>query len=714
MAENNLSREAVQNPFEERLPTIGRQMKNPGRKPRSAFLKSDQGVMIADALMNFAGAGGDIYQKVQNKKIESDKVIQTGRALIGAMPSDDATLAGYRTHAAVTLNSKTLQSQARLNELAKSGLSDEEWEKAIQDEYVKVDSYMSENYKNYTKDPEMQKMIPISFREIMPQLVAAKEADRINREIEERVNDASDILISSARMAKTNGISIEPEGIVSKIDQAVKGLQLTSDQKDKVVLKAIIATESPALIEASKLWRGDRKSSLYEREGSIQTIENNIQNQSISNNVISLSTELEAYKAGISSGEITLEHGLALIDKRNKELNGKFATRGTVAEIIRERNKEFAARYRKKMVKESISDPNNTDSLDFTDKEKQACYRDIYSDEMNKINKEAESLPEDKKAGFIQANTSSTVARVADLAVKQGDIVKPFVSTLANLASSNIAARQLTGEKGEVTLDTTTQQAISLLDSMSPMAKYKHLEAVGGKEAKTVRAFMAYRDRGIPEPQSLAMAQSFMTNPFPPDMKRIRKGVDEVRDNLESFMFFFGDDFDNNQESYLESEIQDQISLSPEPDDKGNIDLVTEYFKKGWTNVGSLRLKGAPGYLSKSIGINGDKLEGAMRGFVWSQKSIWEPQLKALQLDEDDVFPVTDPKRGTIQIMARSKAFNANVPLGLPISLGKVRELSSQYKVQKEKDMDELETLDEAYKKVQKERSEGKYSNWRF
>jgi hypothetical protein len=74
-----------------------------------------------------------------------------------------------------------------------------------------------------------------------------------------------------------------------------------------------------------------------------------------------------------------------------------------------------------------------------------------------------------------------------------------------------------------------------------------------------------------------------------------------------------------------------------------------------------------------------------MEGFVWSQKSIWEPQLQALGLDEDDVFPITDPKRGTIQIVARSKAMNSNVYLGKPMALSEIRKYAEQYKEHQQK-----------------------------
>jgi hypothetical protein len=217
---------------------------------------------------------------------------------------------------------------------------------------------------------------------------------------------------------------------------------------------------------------------------------------------------------------------------------------------------------------------------------------------------------------------------------------------------------------------------------MPKMAKYKHLEAVGGKEARTIRAFMAYRDRGISEPQALSMAQSIMTNPVPIDYKRVSTGVEEVRDNLE---FLWNPDFDDNQAAYLESEIRNQVSLSPEPDDESNIDLVTEYFKKGWTTAGSLRLKGSEGYLSRAMMLNGDKIETAMKGVVWSQRDVWLPQIQALGLDEEDVFPITDPKRGTVQIIARSKATNANIYLGKPMPLKDVKKMAAKYKVHQEK-----------------------------
>jgi hypothetical protein len=678
-------RERVANPFSmgpSPVSKLGRLMEGPVRLPRSAFEKQNEGTAMVDALVSFAGTGADLYTQHMNKKIEEDKVVQTGLAVAGARPTDDATVAGYRTHAAVSLKGEMLATQARLNELAKQGLDDEQWDKAVRDEYRRVDKYMLDNYHNYTTDKDMQKLVPLSFREAMPQITAQREADKIDREIESRVNDASDALINISTIDAQTGQQVPPEQFANSVDKIISGLQLTSSQKDKVLENAIITSKSQKLLDASKTWSGDRKTSLFERSAKLQTMQETLENERISNEAVSMASELNGYKTQILNGDISIEEGLRIVDKRNKELNGKFATKGWVSDLWNQYNKAVASRTRGKKIKEILADQSVTDSGFAKPKERQAGYKGIYADLVKAAQDEAKGMPQAEQAAFLQKKVSSAVAEVSDMAVTKDDVVNPFVSVLANLASSNVAARQQTGEKGELTLDGTTKQAIQILDAMPPMAKYKHLEAVGGKEAHTIKAFMAYRDRGIPEPQALAMAQSFMTNPFLIDNKRITKGVEDVRDNLE---FLWNPDFDDNQAAYLESEIKNQVALSPEPDDDSNVDLVTEYFKKGWTTAGHLRLKGSPGYLSKETGLNADKLETAMKGVVWSQRKIWEPQLQALGLDEEDVFPITDPKRGTVQIIARSKATNANVYLGKPMPLSDVKKYAAQYKVNQEK-----------------------------
>jgi hypothetical protein len=678
-------RERVANPFSMGpSPTNqpGRLMEQKVPLPKAAFQDFDKGTAMVDALVSFAGVGADQYVKRMNKKIEEDKIIQSGLAIAGARPTDDATVAGYRTHAAVTLKSQILESQAKLNQLAQQGLDDDQWDKAVRDEYKRVDKYLLDNYYNYTTDTEMQKLVPISFREAMPQIVATREADKIEREIQTRINDVFDSLISMDTIDAQTGNAIPPDQLAVNMDRLVKGLQLTSSQKDQAIEDAIIASRSSKLIEAAKIWKGDRKTSLFDRSAKLQKLEESLENERISLSAVSMTTELDGYKDQILGGTLSMEDGLRIIDKRNKELNGRFVSKGWINDLHNQFDKITAANYRQQEIKKILSDVQMSDSSFAKPKERQAGYESIYQDNINRAIESAKAYKPEERDAYLQKKMSVAVARVADMAVAKNDVVDSFVSVLANLASSNVAAREQTGPNGEPILDKTTKQGIQIFNALPSMAKYKHLEKLGGKEARTLRAFMAYRDREIAEPQALKMAQSFMTNPFLADNKRITAGVEDVRSNLE---FLWRPDFNNNQEAYLESEIREQIALSPEPDDDSNVDLVTEYFNKGWTTAGHLRLKGSPGYLSTEIGLHVDKLDKAMEGFVWSQKSIWEPQLQALGLDEDDVFPITDPKRGTIQIVARSKAMNSNVYLGKPMALSEIRKYAEQYKEHQQK-----------------------------
>ena len=62
----------------------------------------------------------------------------------------------------------------------------------------------------------------------------------------------------------------------------LKALKLTSDQKDQVLENAIITSKSPDLIEAAKVWNGDRKASLFNRSAKLQTLEKQLVNEAIS------------------------------------------------------------------------------------------------------------------------------------------------------------------------------------------------------------------------------------------------------------------------------------------------------------------------------------------------------------------------------------------------------------------------------------------------
>ena len=540
----------------------------------------------------------------------------------------------------------------------------------------------------------------------MSQLTAVRIADKTDRDIMSRINDVSDSLINMSKITESNGVKVQPSDIANGISESFGRLQLTSDQKDKAVTQAILTSKSRALLEASKIWTGDRKTSLFERVESLKTLENQLDNDALSKQSVGLAVEWEGLSQSLMSGGASLKDTLLYIDRKNKAMDGKFATRGAVSSLLNEYYKKVAADNEMFGIKELLADQSMTDASGISEKKKLAGYKSLYADMINQAKEDVSKLPKDQQGPEFQRRFKQAIAITADRATTKNDTFVPFVNALSNLATSNIAAREVSTDNGEPVLDETTKQAILIMDSMAPSALVKHLEAVGAKEARVLRAFMAYRDRGMTEPQALSQAQSFLVRTKPVDYKRVQKGVAEVRDNLE---FLWNPDFDDKQSAYLEDQISQQIALSPEPDDESNIKLVTEWIKTAWTTSGHLRLKGSEAYLRKATGFDASKLEGHMEAYVKAQEHIWRPLIDNLGVDPDDVFPITDPSKGTMQIIARSRYHNANVPLTSPIPLSELGVYAAKYKEEQQKLATEASDFDERYKKARETMTKHKY-----
>ncbi len=713
MAEKKLEREAVANPFDmgpnTNFQQPGRLMEQQTIRPKSAFQKSQQGLQIVDALVSFAEVGGGLYSTEMSKKIAEDKIVQSALASAGAAPTDDATVAGYRAHAAVMMQDQVMRHQLELNELAKMDLTDEQWDEQLRNRYREVDEYIGKNYTTYDKDKEMQKLLPLAFREMMPQLNAARQSEQLKTIIDKGKNSIIDYFVNQDKLMKENGVAVTPETISNSFTAKFKALRLTSKEQDDVVEEIISTTRSPEMLEAAKIWKGDRKSSLFDRSAKLQTLEKKMINETLSTEAVALTTKLMAIKEGIVGGQILIQDGMAMLDKMNKDTNGEAASAGFISGIWTDFYKARAAEAELTRAKQILSDPNNIDPGDLKDNTKKAAYRSIYQDELDKSEEAVKDLPEGQRQSQLAVLKKQAQSRVSDMAVRNGDTIVPFVNILHNLATSNIAFRAEKDDKGQPTLGNTETEGIGLIEAMSPIALVQHLDALEGhgKEARVIRDFMAYRDRGMTDPQALAQAQANFRNLPIASAKQINAGVAEVRDKLE---FLWNPDFEDKQVPYLEEQIRNQIALSSEPDSDSNIDLVTEYFKKGWTQVGDLWIKGSQRYLAQQLGVEGSMkgracggngwIKDAFDAYTWGTKEEWEPMLYGNGLENDDVFPEVDDKKGTVRMVARNKAFRANLYLTKPIPLKDVTKFMAKKKEHDQKlASDRHEEAEKAYKK---------------
>lgn len=649
------------NPFS-MTPKVGRASASPDlamRKIRKEPQEIQQDPLeVVSALVKFAGVGTSEYVASVEKRVEADKLVQTSLAEQGMRPSDEATKAGYRAHAAVSMKAHALGAQARLNQLAQQDLTDEQWSEAVKEEYRNQDEYLESNYEGYKKDIDLQKLAAVSLREIMPQVGAKREAARVDREIQSRVDDASAALVNATL---NPALSTIPTEELMKVTEGMLGtLQLTASQKDKALENAIVESRNPELIRLAESFKGDRKSSLFSRSGKIQQVKAQLDKETLANQAIAFEKEAQTIETAFLDGSMTLEEVDNYLNKRNKETDQRFFSRARYGQLISKKDKATATANITQNIAAAIADPERTNIKDdFKEKDIQATYVSIlkHREEAGEVEADRQGLEGPEKVKFMKKWKKQTQAYLADKSVKSNDLVNKFQSTLSAFANTNVAATgvdiDLKGGGKEQQFSPQAQEAVDLLDNMSDEAKRVYLDSIKDKEAEIVKNYLHQREMGeggrMSGPQALLNAQVAARNKSP-------KKWDEIDSTVKSIVnseldHWIAADIPDNMREYWTQEIRKKVISEPNPGSDIAKKMVRNYMQSGVTTTsGGMKLNGSPQQLKEATNMHIDHLDRAMEAFVKSRQPEIQATINGLGLSIDDVFPVTDPKSGMMYL----------------------------------------------------------------
>lgn len=631
------------------------------------------GPNVAGALVNslvaFADVAGDEYVKRVNKEVAADKVVQTAKALRKEAPTSDATRAGYQAHAAIALQDQAVKEQLRLNEVAKTDIDDEQWDKEVRNSYDTVDQYMSENYKGYKESPELQKLAGLSLREVIPQATAARQEQGLKREIEGRISTATDTLINAANTGayKTLGA----EGMAGHVVTMMKSLQLSPSQQDAVFVDAIENTRSPELIESAKYWKGSRRSSLYDRSGRIQSLERELKKDAAEKDIFNTAQAKYAMESGFLAGEVT-DQEFDLRNKAHEKTTGKpLFQESEVMSLMTNRDKALALENRKMQLLQDIGS-DKAFIGQYKDKEIQEGFTEYTQKVLMGIENDALTLQDSEKDSFIQQKSTQAVSRIADLSVRHDTLIESWKGDFHALATINVPA-DIKDKKG---LPPVAQGALLKLDAMAPITRETYIDSLDSSDQKVLRAYTSLRDMNVPEIQALDKAQVMARNPSPPDRKAIEKATKSVYDKQEAWL---RPDFTGPQAGYIKDKIKERVALFPEPSSETNTKIVNEWFDKGWTIAGKTRVLGSPAKLQALTGLHPERLESAFSGLIHMNQEEIARSLNGTDLTIDDVFPETDPIKGTIVLRTKWGQLPQTT---MPLS--KLKEMGDKYKVKLE------------------------------
>jgi len=627
-----------------------------------------EGSLAITALTAFAGVAGDAFTARTKKKVEADKAVQTSRALQGFAPTDDATIAGYDAHVAVNIKEQTLASQARLNELAKTRVSEDEWDEAIRKEYEGLDLTLSDDYERYTTSIDLQKLSSVAMREAIAKPTVIRETFKIQHEIEDRMNTATDTLMNNAAANPSSNV-------LDETNTMLEALKLTESQKDKVILDAIYNTRDQNLIDLSKEYKGERDTSLYERNGKIQQIEKNLKNQAIADKAIQINEERNTLDQSYIDGSMTREQWIQAHVNRNKDLDGKFSTPSHINSVDAAKDKVTVQQFKTNNITKNLLDWNFTDFSQYKPEDVQKAMDNILTVNTDQMVFEANKLPVEDRAEYIDNKQRATIKHYGDLGVKSGMTVDAWTSDLNALSKMVVPSEILESEGGELSI--TASRGMKVLDSLSLTARDEYLQKLGKQERTTLQNFMHYRDMQMPLTQALDRAQTEARNPSKLNTETINKAVDAIRSEEEAW---FRPDFSSAQDAYLMDEVR-QKTMAGRADSEAYQKVVSNWMKSQWTITGNMRLKGSPQQLTDLSGLHSEKLGNAIGGYIIANQDTIKDQISGFGFGLDDVFAVTDPTNGTFEIRTKD---NVAIP-GTRSSLQDLQKYNADLKVHVER-----------------------------
>jgi hypothetical protein len=666
MAEKNIEREAVQNPFDMGPNTSfqqpARQMKQMINKPRSAFQASNDGMAIVDALLNFAEVCGGIYTTQMSKKIAADKITQSAQAELKLAPTSEATVAGYRAHAATMMKDKVTQQRAKLSDLAKKGLTKEEWIEAVRKSYSEVDDYLSANYSNYHTDKEMQKLLPLAFREMMPQLNTLRESENIKIMTDKGKDAVTDQIITQSKLLNENGISLTPDQLSTMFTNNLKALRLTTDEKDSIVENVVLLSKDRNMLEAAKQWKGDRKSNLFERSGKLQMLDKQLKDKEI----VSKGVDYEVAQAGLQSqaiqGAITKDQFISQVKLMRKQSNDTYPYRGFVQATLAKIDKQRLADADMSASMEAFMSGNTYKLKDKKPKDLEAIYDKLSSTLGGAAIDEAKAeLPGADDAAVQELASKKYIAKSQMLiqrSVEQGHIPKSLKNRLNQVAVINVAEeikdQERKGGGIQEKLDPSIEKELQFVNSVPVASRQAILEDMTGTNKDVIEAYWNEMKKGVSPALALDRAQRKANNPPAVKTKAINEAADKIVSNLEwGFPWLGGgQDYTDNQKGLVKKYVANLLFNSFDPLGESTQEHVENAVKSyARTGNGRVFLGMTPDKLYEMTKVDISHVDSGLDALISENMDRLKPTLDTMGIEQKDVTIMPYPEQGYFRLV---------------------------------------------------------------
>ena len=633
-------------------------------------------------LLSFAGAAADTATQFMNQKVEEDAMEQAYRTYQEKLPSEDATVGGYRAAATLGIKLESVKREARLAQLAATNPSEEDWKAALLNEAETSRQMLALKYPHLKDDPELQKVTAMDSIDAIPKLTSMREVARLKIEQQSRLEDFGEASILAARDPNVD--------FDAQIKNMALQLKLSPEQAKNALVDTAINSGDLNLIErVASMKVGDSKLTLADKDVRIAKALTNAKAQSARDNSAQVAADVVKVNEQLASGEMSPRQYIDYVDLKNQETGGAFMSQAqvesTLSSIAQQKGLENFTTQNANNVLTGAANLGN-----LANKDQQAIANSVLQ---IAISDEFKKLTEDQK-GTIEGQTLARQRGVAVAAQKlhdSGVVSERLKQSIQSASGMDVDSVIMKGEDGREFINPEVQ---AMLNDYRSIPSHLRSMYVKGEHRKLIDGYSQFVDRGLEPAQALRQAQ--LGSVKVPMSGEAFLAADQVIEDV--FRPWDGINLSESNEGYWQREIQQYQSEQFNPSGEEDQAAAVRHFKENTTRLSGNYIKGSPKYLLKSMGFDHQD-EGTIQSAMYHHMEVNRASIeRAIQVYgkfdyQDTIIDVNLDTGRVLLLTPNMMPIRASSASLADIGQGYRRSYNQKLRVNKEKgDLDAIRT----------------------
>ena len=494
-----------------------------------------------------------MYKGRLDAAIASDTVRQKARAARGQLPSEDATVGGYRAAAEVNLAIEASKSQAYLEDMANKDISDEDWERELVGQTTAIREQVFSKYPNINEEDRsaLLQRLDATDTQLIPKLTGMREASRLKREQKSRVDD-SIALFSTMTEAS-------PENLQAALESLNTHLKLGNSSSEEVAVRAALGSTDVDFMRKVANLKSSRGIPLGVKNPELETLIKKTHNQNLRLDAGTLALEKDTLINKLADGELTEEGFASYIKDRNEQTSGSFATTENATTMLNRARKMIAEREKAdRLATEVVLDESNLRSL--TKGMRETVMTQMYDNaikdatalELRRVGLDDPAQLGDESNGIIK---NSAIKNVSSEFAKQGYTYQPWVSEFKELASLDPEKVILPDSSGEAYVRPDVQEKLNTFLSIPPAQRFDY---TSGKDSVMMNSYASMVQAGLPQDIALRESLTRAKMPVPPLDKEKLEASESIVDSL--YRHYFSPDIPKGQQEAMQDYVGAMLS----------------------------------------------------------------------------------------------------------------------------------------------------------